>query len=110
MRKKAVLGWLLAALFCLMPSMMIASGQSRSTMGKILKQMSEVVKSIYDLPADSTTITVSRSVYYSPSKNAIYIKEGEHVTYYTVQVNPQYGQNSAQGKYRYQAGNYYFDL
>lgn len=73
-----------------------------------------------DLPSDACPITVylivgtnawvTKNAHYSPSKNRIYIKEGKYLMNYNVHENPQYGQDSAKGKYKYYASDYYFDL
>ncbi|MDE5567961.1 MAG: hypothetical protein K2J12_05915 [Muribaculaceae bacterium] len=120
MRKNVVYGWLFAAAFCLIPTIAMAHEVCRSSQAKVFKDITIVTAANNDLPSDAesktvylivgTNAVVPKDAYYSPSEKRLYIKEKKHMMSYNVQENPQYGQDSAKGKYKYRASNYFFDL
>ena len=57
-----------------------------------------------------TNAVVPKNAYYSPSEERIFVKEGKHMMNYNVHENQHYGQDSSKGKYRYRAGDYFFNL
>lgn len=120
MRTNVVYGWLLAAAFCLMPVIAMADGVWRSLPTTVFKEETTVTAATDDLPSDAesktvylivgTNAAVPKDAHYSPSEKRLYIKEKKHMMSYNVQENPQYGQDSAKGKYKYRASNYFFNL
>ena len=115
MKKKVVYGWLLTVSFSMMPSIAMADG----LWGGLHEDVS-VAAATNDLPSDAnsktvylivgTNAAVPKNAYYSPSEKRIYIKEGKHMMNYNVHENLYYGQDSAKGKYKYCAGDYFFNL
>lgn len=120
MRKKVFKGMLLAALFCLMSSVAMADGVGDGYMTTASQVVNPILSGANDMPDDARSITVylivgtnagvSKNAHYSPSENRIYIKEGKYLMNYNVLENPQYGQDSAKGRYKYRASDYFFNL
>lgn len=116
MKKKVVYGWLMALVFSLLPAIAMAGGE----WGSLQKEVAPTTSASNDLPSDAKSITVylvvgtnavvPKDAYYSPSENRIYIMRGKIMMHFIVHENPQYGQESAAGKYKYRAGDYFLDL
>ena len=115
MRKEIVYGSVLALVLSLMPAISMANG----VWGR-LQEGSPVTATTNNLPSDAKSKTVylivganavvPKDAYYSPSENRIYINERKHLMNYNVHENQHYGQDSAKGKYKYRAGDYFFNL
>lgn len=125
MKKKVIYGLLSMLALSYVSFTASASNDSKSILKQIYAIGSKAMasyeaKTSADVPQDAKTITVyvivgtnasvSKSAYYSPSENRIYINEGKHMMNYNIYENPQYGQDSAKGRFKYRAGDYFFDL
>lgn len=118
MRKNVTFGLLLMiALF----SVSVTSYAQKSTWKSLLVNAASIIGERSSIPTDAKSITVylivgeknaavPKSAHYSPSTNRIYVQEGRFVLDYNVYENPHYGQDSAKGRFKYRAGDYFFDL
>ncbi len=115
MKKKVIFGLLMAMVFCEMPAIAMdgrvwSSSQEGTTVAADTNNLPSDAKSKTVYLIVGNNAVVPKNAYYSPSEERIYVKVGKHMMNYNVHENPFYGQDSAKGKYKYKAGDYFFDI